>query len=557
MRRAISSIAFVVATLVWCPISIAQEPTTSTSRDACQKAPTRACLLYEALTRALSVEPSAPWTTLLGNVAETQAAAGDLQTALRVVQLIPSGQMSRVTALRSIASAQARLGSTTEAKETFIEARQFADDLADQLSRAEMLHSVAKAEAEAGMAAEANSAFEASLKLAAALEISADPSCTVSLAPETRLAVLLAALAEQQARAGSISGALQTARSIKYDLPTRARALRMIAGMQTQSGAQIEAGLILKEALEVVHDSQTPPEIWPSCSLVRHIGASAELYVEMLSDVAKAQAKAGFIEDAAATLVAALQVVPTIKDNSVQKADVATSLVLTKIAEALSEAGLGPQSAATFERAAQAASEVREARWHVMALARLGRAQYQVGRVAEATRTFDDALELARTIENYPERASGLLTVLDAEVQVGLAIDTDTILLHAIEATRSIADPSKRVFLLVRIALAQEKAGRLRGAVDTYREALEAVDATSDKRARINVLFLGVRGWLGQAPVTRLIAESAPQVVRIAQSIENELSRAEALVVIAKALPNQTADQERIVHSVRPPAPLP
>jgi tetratricopeptide (TPR) repeat protein len=445
MRRAISSLAFVVATLVWSPISIAQEPAASTSRDACHKAPTRACLLDEALTRALSVGPSAPWATLLGNIAETQAAAGDVQTALRVVQLIPSGQTSRVTALRSIASAQARLGSTTEAKETFIQARQLADDLTDQLSRAEMLHSVAKAEAEAGMAAEANSTFEESLRLAAALEISAD-RCTVSLAPETRLAVLLAALAEQQARAGSISGALQTARSIKYDLPTRARALRMIAGMQTQSGAQIEAGLTLKEALEVVHDSQTPPEIWPSCSLVRHMGASAELYVEMLSDVAKAQAEAGFIEDAAATLVAALQVVPAIKDNSVQKADVATSLVLTKIAEALSEAGLGPQSAATFERAVQAASEVREARWHVMALARLGRAQYQVGRVAEATRTFDAALELARTLESYPERANGLLTVLDAEVQVGLAVDTDAILLHAIEATRSIADQSKRFF---------------------------------------------------------------------------------------------------------------
>ena len=36
----------------------------------------------------------------------------------------------------------------------------------------------------------------------------------------------------------------------------------MIAEMQTLSGAQIEAGLILKEALEAVHASQTPPESW-------------------------------------------------------------------------------------------------------------------------------------------------------------------------------------------------------------------------------------------------------------------------------------------------------
>src|SRR5439155_4910184 len=160
----------------------------------------------------------------------------------------PSDQASRVTALRSIASAQARLGLTTEAKETFIQAHQLADYLTDQLSRAEVLHSVAKAEAEAGMAEAATSTFEESLKLAAALEISADPRCVVSPAPETRLAVLLTALAEQQVRAGSISGALQTARSIKYDLATRARALRMIAEMQTQSGAQVEAGFMLKEA---------------------------------------------------------------------------------------------------------------------------------------------------------------------------------------------------------------------------------------------------------------------------------------------------------------------
>lgn len=275
MRRAISTVAFVVATFVWCPIGMAQGPATSTSWDACHKAPTRACLLDEALTRALSVEPSESRATLLRNITETQAAAGDVQTALRVAQLIPSDQPSRVTALRWIASAQARLGLTTEARDTIIQALQLADHLTDQLSRAEVLHAVAKAGAEVGMAAEATSTFEESLKLAATLEITADPSCVVSPAPETRLASLLAALAEQQARAGSISGALQTARSIKYDLPTRARALQMIADMQTQSGAQIEAGLILKEALEAVHASQAPPESWPSCPRVRRGAGTA------------------------------------------------------------------------------------------------------------------------------------------------------------------------------------------------------------------------------------------------------------------------------------------
>jgi tetratricopeptide (TPR) repeat protein len=536
MRRAISSVAFVVLTLVQCPISMAQEPATGTSWDACHKVPTRACLLDEALTRALSAEPSEPRSTLLGNIAETQAAAGNIQTALRIAPLIPSDQASRANALRSIASAQAHLGLTAEARETFSQARQVADALEDQLSRAEVLHSVAKAEAEAGMPAEATSTFDASWNAAKALEIPARSPCE-SPGPEVRLDVLLKTFAEQQATAGDISNSLQTARLIKYMPEMRVRALRTIAETQGQRGPSVEAGLILKEALEAA--SQTPPERWPSCPGIRHLPAGAEAYMGTLFGVAEAQARIGLTEDASATFATALQSVPAIKDGPVAKADVSRSLVLTRMAEAQSEAGFGPQSAEMFERAVQAASEVRETYWHVWALTRLGRAQYQVGRVAEATRTFDDALELARTRENYPERASGLLTVLDAEVEVGLAVDTDTILLRAIEATRSIPDQSKRAFLLVRIAQAQEKAGRHQSAVDTYREALQAVDATGDKWARINSLFGTLRGWSPSQPqLPRLITESAPQIMQIAQSIEDELRRADALVLIAKALPN-------------------
>ena len=172
-----------------------------------------------------------------------------------------------------------------------------------------------------------------------------------------------------------------------------------------------------------------------------------------------------------------------------------------------------------------------------MVLAQLGRAQYKAGWVAEAMRTFDEALTLARDLDNYSERANGLLTLLDAELELGLA-DTDRILLEAIEATRSIPEQSKRVVLLVRIASARERTGRLEGAVNTYREALEAVDATRISIGRANVLILVIRTLPGRPLVTRLLAESAPQAIQIAVSIEPELRRAEALVVIAGALPN-------------------
>jgi tetratricopeptide (TPR) repeat protein len=537
MHRAISSVTLIVLTLVWCSIGEAQGPPSSPSWERCHNAPMRACLLDEALTRALSVGPSVSRAYLLGTIAEAQAAAGDVQKALQIAESIPRDQAPRVTALRAVAGAQARLGLTSEARETFSQARQLADLLEDQVTRAEALKSIAQAQAEAGMTAEAADSFEVTLAVAKAVEIQARSPCVLVSFQEARLEFLFKRLAERQARAGDISDSLQTARLIKYQPHVRAGVLRMTAETEAQRGQKVEAGLILKEALEAAHESQTPPEFWPSCPGVRHMAASPELYAETLLDVAKAQAKMALMEDAAATLEAALQFVLRIKDRPAWTADVSRALVLTKIAEAQSETGFGPQSGATFERAVQAASEVWEARNHIMVLAQLGRAQHKAGRVAEAMRTFDEALTLARDLDNYSERANGLLTLLDAELELGLA-DTDRILLEAIEATRSIPEQSKRVVLLVRIASARERTGRLEGAVNTYREALEAVDATRISIGRANVLFLVIRTLPGRPPVTRLLAESAPQAIQIAASIEPELRRAEALVVIAGALPN-------------------
>jgi hypothetical protein len=78
--------------------------------------------------------------------------------------------------------------------------------------------------------------------------------------------------------------------------------------------------------------------------------------------------------------------------------------------------------------------------------------------------------------------------------------------------------------------------GRREDAVATYREALAATDAIASTSTRTNVLFGMIVGF--GPPPARLIAESAPQAARIAQSIEVELRRSDALVVIANALPN-------------------
>jgi tetratricopeptide (TPR) repeat protein len=549
MRRVTSSAVFLVLALMFCQRSVAQEFATLTSWDTCLKAPTRTCILDEALIHALAVEPSENRTGQLGSIAEAYAAAGNVQAALRAAQSIPPDQASRVTALRSIAAAQARLGLAGDAKETFIQARQRADALKGQLSRAEVLHSLDQAEAEAGMGDDATGTFEESLKLAEVPEILASSPCVTAPSAESRLDTLLARLAEQQARAGNLSNSLRAARSIKYVLSAKAGALRVIAEIQAQNGLQNEARLILTEALEAVHASQTPIEYWPSCPKQRHVAVPSSSYVEMLCDVAKAQAKVGRIADAAATLDEALQVVPSIKDPPLPKevlsdalafmrADVTKSLALSAIAKAQDEAGLKTQSAATFERAKQAASEVRAASPRIMALNRLGRAQYQAGRVAGATRAFDDALELARGLDNPAMRVFEFVNVLSAKLDVGVAVEGDSTLLEGVEIARSIAGEAWRAVALQRLALAQDRIGRREDAVATYREALEATDAIPSSSTRSNVLFGMITGMpVGPQP-PRLIAESAQQAARIAQSIEGELRRASALVVIARALPN-------------------
>jgi tetratricopeptide (TPR) repeat protein len=542
MHRAfVSGVAFLILALGACPASLAQDgATVSVDWDTCAKSPTRACLLDEALLRALSVRPAASSQVgSIGEIAEMQASGGHIETALRIAHSIPPDQKARVTALDSIGRAQATLGLTNEAKDTFAQAHQLASSLADQLDGAEALLSVAKAEAEAAMATDAVSIFAESLQRAEALEIRASSSstCMVFPSPEQRLDGLLKAIAEQQARAGNIADALQTARSIKYFPHIRVEALRTIGELRAQSGAQSEAAPILKEALAAARASQSPPEHWPSCPHMHYTGASAEFYAEMLCTISETQAKTGQIEDAAATLETALQLVPTIKDGPLWKADVSRSLALSAIAEAQSEVGLKPQSVTSFARAAQAASEVREPQHRIMALTKLARAQHRDGRVNDSIGTFDEALAVARTLENMAERANSLLSIVDAKVDLGLATDADGILAAALDATRSIPDKSKRVALLSRIAGLHQKAGRLQDGVATYAEALDGLDATDSEWQRTNSLFSLIRGWPGHPLDPRLLAASAPRVIRIADSI-NGKRRSEALILIAKALPN-------------------
>jgi tetratricopeptide (TPR) repeat protein len=549
-RTIVGGAAFAVLACLSSAAAVAESADGSPGWDACLKTPIRACVLDEALSVVQSFQPApdrppplepaamrALRAAPLERIAEAHANAGNIEAALRVAGLIPSDHPALVSALRVIAGAEAKLGLENEAKQTFVTVHLLADSLEDPLGHAEALQAIAKAEAEAGMATEADSDFRKALALAAGFEISAGSQCIVFPFPENRLESLLKLLAKQQARAGDVSSSLTAARSIKYNPNIRTEALVAIAAIQSQSGHQSEAGPILKEALEAAASSQTPPERWPSCRSVRHLAASGGLYVELLGTVSKAQARAGLIEDATATLEAALQFVPTIKDSSIQTAGLAKSLALSEIAMAQNEVGLTSQSAATLERAAQAASQVNDPKFPLLALIRLGRAQGKTGHINDAAATFDKTEALARALPDGAQRAANLLDIFNAKVEAGLAGETDDTLARSLEAARSIPEKSKPILLLRRIAQAQEKQGRLQDAVATYQEVLQAVAANDAQGLRANALFNAIqRSFVGDP--RNLIAQTAPQALQIAQSIADGLRRAEALVVIAQALPN-------------------
>ena len=75
----ISGVSLLILALAACPATLAQCPAGNADWDRCVKAPTRACILDEALLRALSIGPAA--SRQLGEIAEAQASAGNIQTA--------------------------------------------------------------------------------------------------------------------------------------------------------------------------------------------------------------------------------------------------------------------------------------------------------------------------------------------------------------------------------------------------------------------------------------------------------------------------------------------
>jgi hypothetical protein len=500
------------------------------SWEDCLKAPDRACVLDEAIDLVNLMDKTDRRQALVAAVAETWAQAGEIDTATQLAMQLPDRLLARIAVLREIAAALARASHDEKAEAVFDQALQLARR-ENALQRAQMLYSIAQAQAAAGMKAAADTTFYQALQAATTVHIIGEKGRVTLPAPETWLAQLLQHLAVRQAEVGEIGQALQIARSIPYDLKTRARTLLALADQQMRAGLAAEA--TLDEALAAEHDGRAGLTLWPSFRDTG-LGVREESSgnVGVLCDIARAQARAGLTAKAVASFDEALQAAQaiTMVDPALQGEVIAGALAT--VADAQREAGLEAAVHATLDRAATVAEAITYDLNRAQALARLAEVRTKAGGAAQGL--FARALLIARALPDDRQRAQALQRIAIAQANAGLRDDGARTFAEAIGLVR-LQDGQ-----IVSIADAQRRAGLIEEAAATFEEVLTATISDNDKwkTTRLFSLIHTIvdNGW-GKA----LVAASPTLRIRLveaAEAITERLGRAEMMSVIARALPS-------------------
>ena len=560
--------------------ALAEVPPSGPDWGTCVKAPTRSCVLGEALAAASA--PENPSSGQLLRIAQAYVRAGNIDITFQIIPLIRGDGVARASALRSIASAEARSGRIDRARDLFAQALLLAESIESPLARAETTLSIAGDEEEAGFTAEAGSLFAATREIAQTIEIkpaatreiaegieikpASGRSCFIMPSPEDRLDSVFGGLARHEAKVGDLKQALELARHIQYGPRARVAALQVIAEIMAGAGRSDDARNILDEARDIAGPTASWPDRHPSCPSMHFGSPDASYYVYSLCNVAKAQAKLGLADAAAVSLNAASRLVGDITDGSLSKphdvaiAPTATSrlaanfidgslsktheaaIALTEIAEAESEAGLAARAREDLDRAMKAADGAG-----LFTLMRLGRALVLAGRSGDAQRLSESALTMARSREAPLERAKGLLLLVEMKDEAGLSHDRE-LLLETQEAVRLVGSWGERAVSLARLAQAWLRAGEMRQAVTIFEEALASLEAMDDRQWTSNLLQQVIHGIpVPGRPATqsdpRLAAAAAPHIMKIIQADGNMdaralFGRAEVLLMLAGTLPD-------------------
>ena len=212
-----------------------------------------------------------------------------------------------------------------------------------------------------------------------------------------------------------------------------------------------------------------------------------------LGEIAAAQAQAGQLDAATATLEQALLAATSIEDSS------ARASALSEIAAAQAQAGQPDPATATLEQALVTANLIEDSFARAWALCGIAAAQAQAGQ-------SDQALVTANLIEDSSARARALREIAAAQAQAGQPDPATATLEQALLAATSIEDSSARARALGGIAAAQAQAGQLDAALVTanliedsyYRaRALRGITATQfNNKEFIQMLSMTHKAWL-------------------------------------------------------------
>jgi hypothetical protein len=543
LENAVKNAAAVIA-LALLPIgSLAHAQGAADAPSSCLARPDQVCLLAEAFELLQSNRSPLVASTAaerqydLEKIVELHASAGRIADARRVALAISSKELSRIHALRLIGAAQARAGARQDAADSFDQAHQLIDARdKEPLGQAGALLAMAKAEAGAGLTANAARSLVESLDLAVRADVNVSGCISPHLAAS--LDDLLKALAEEHAKAGDAANAVRAARATGGASSARAEALRVTAEARTRKGEVAEARALLREAADAAATALSRPPS-PNCpkrpSFADHLA-----YVQQVSRIAIAQAKAGSADDAAASFAAAADAAAGMESSQSSTVELRRSQALSEIAEALHAAGLSGPPADAFDRAVKAADAV-DARFAPTALIRLARAQHRSGRSDAARATLVRALGRAHAIYENDLGATAILNVVDADYEFGLATTTDGEVNHALGAARATGG-RWLMDLLRRTAQIKLRTGKTEEAAALFNVLLQAVETTEGEKSRSAALAAAIRGRPpreGGTPVPvgkPLIAATAQQLVRLTQSVQDPILRASILVMVAEGL---------------------
>ena len=347
----------------------------------------------------------------------------------------------RVTALTSIARAQAKAGDTNRAGRSISEALTAARKIGDASRRALALRSIAEAQIEVGDAQGAAWSIPEALTAAWSITKANDRAAELG-----RIAKLQVEAGDRRSAAESISEAMAVARSIE-DAYNRASALSRIARLQVETGDRRSAPKTISEAMTSVQDVKD----------VFH-------RVLAVTSIAVAQTKVGDARGASRSFSEALT-------NARSPAGKGMRIFYI---------GIVAQQQAWAGDARGAARSISEALTNARsdpdAESRNGSFKY-LAQIQASTGDIQGALASVRSIGNGFDHTEALSAIARAQVKAGHIQD-------ALITAQDIADSSGRAAVFGDIARVQMEAGDARGAVRSISEALTNARGLEDASER-------------------------------------------------------------------------